>query len=174
MKNSQVKPNVIHYRLDKSFGPAGSTAGFFLLIVGAITIFESFSGAVLILMGSFMGFSSSGSTVDLANFRIRFSNDLFGFWRVGKWKYVSRKMKIGLSDAHMVYRVYSMSNRSVDMSSNDFRVYLYNEDGRKGMAICRFKKLEEAKEELAKLSDLLGLQVREGKHDSSKGIVEIK
>jgi hypothetical protein len=60
------------------------------------------------------------------------------------------------------------------MSSNDFRVYLYNEDGRKGMAICRFKKLEEAKEELAKLSDLLGLQVREGKHDSSKGIVEIK
>jgi hypothetical protein len=174
MKNSQVKPNVIHYRLDKSFGPAGSTAGFFLLIVGAITIFESFSGAILILMGSFMAFSSSGSTVDLDNFRIRFTNDLFGIWRIGKWQYVSRKMRIGLSDAHMVYRVYSMSNRSVDVTSNDFRVYLYNEDGRKGMAICRFKKLEEAKEELAKLSDLLGLQIREGKHDESKGIVEIK
>ena len=125
-------------------------------------------------VGSFMAFSASGCTVDFDNFRIRFTNDLFGFWRIGKWKYVSRKMMIGLSDAHIVYRVYSMSNRSVDVSSNDFRVYLYNEDGRKGMAICRFKKLEKAKEELARLSDLLGLQIREGKHDDSKGTVEIQ
>lgn len=172
MKN--IDNNLVHYILDKSFGPAGSAAGYFLIAVGVFTIFESFSGAILMVMGSFMAFSASGCTVDFKNFRIRFSNDLFGFWRIGKWKYVSAKMRIGISDARVIYRVYSMSNRSVDLSNADFRVYLYNEDGRKGMAICRFKNLEEAKEELARLSDLLGLQIREGKHDDKKGIVEIK
>lgn len=174
MNNPKAKPNIIHYKLDKSFGPAGAAAGFFLITIGIITIFESFSGAILMVLGSFMAFSTSGSTVDFDNFRIRFTNNLFGIFRVGDWKYVSPQMKIGLSDAHMVYRVYSMSNRSVDVSSDDFRIFLYGVENRKGMAICRFKKKEEALEELSRLSDLLGLQVREGKYDKPTGQIEIK
>lgn len=173
MENKKKKPNTSYYRLDKSFGPPGAAAGFFLLTIGVITIFKSFSGAILIVLGSFMAFSSSGCTVDFDNFRIRFSNDLFGFIRVGGWRYVSPKMSVGIAEDHRVYRVYSLSNRSVGASTDDFRVSLYINNERKGMAICRFKKLEDALEELPRLSDLLGLPIREGKYNNTTGRTQI-
>jgi hypothetical protein len=153
----------IHYSLDKVFGPAGSVTGIFLILVGVATIHLSFSGAILIGLGSFMAFTTTGTSVDIENFRIRFSNNLFGFIKVGKWRYVSPKMKLGISNAKMTYRVYSMSNRSIDVSNTDVRVYLFNEDGRKINAVCRYKKVETAQEELARLSDILGLEIRNEK-----------
>jgi len=175
MEPQNKKDHIVNYKLDKSFGPAGAAAGFFLMAVGVITIFESFSGAVLIILGSFMAFSSSGCTIDFDRFRIRFTNNLFGLFRVGKWLYVSPRMKVGLSDTHMVYRVRSLSNRSVDVSTDDFRVFLYQDNGRRGEAICRFKTRERALEELARISDLLGLQVREGRHNQPpKGQINIR
>ncbi|ASB48210.1 hypothetical protein [Alkalitalea saponilacus] len=151
----------LHYNLDKSFGPAGAVAGYFLIAVGVATIYQSFSGAILIVLGSFMAFSNTGASIDIDNFKIRFSNNLFGFIRLGNWQYVSPKMKIGLSNTKLVYRVYSMSNRSIEVKNSDFRIFLYNEDNKKGQAICRFKEKEDAEEELIKLSDLLGLEVKE-------------
>ncbi|MDG5799829.1 hypothetical protein QA597_05575 [Marinilabiliaceae bacterium ANBcel2] len=154
---------ILNYTLDKSFGPAGSVVGYFIILVGVSTVHLSFSGVVLMLIGSFMAFSTTGSVIDVDNFKIRFTNNLFGFIKIGGWRYVHPKMMIGLSDSKMTYRVYSMSNRSVDMGYSDYRIYLYNSDGRRGNAICRFKKLKDAEDELATLSDLLGLQIRETK-----------
>ncbi|WP_026474963.1 hypothetical protein [Alkaliflexus imshenetskii] len=151
---------ILNYTLDKSFGPAGSIVGYFLMAVGISTIHLSLSGLVLIMLGCFMAFSASGCSIDVENFKIRFSNNLFGFIKIGTWHYVHPRMKLGLSNSKMTYRVYSMSNRSVDMKSSDFRVYIYEESGRKGNAVCRFKKREEAEAELARLSDLLGLEIR--------------
>ncbi len=165
---------MVYYRLDKGFGPAGSTTGYFLLFVGIISVFQSLSGLILIALGSFTAFSTTGCTVDFKNYRIKFSNDYFGFLRVGKWQYISRNMMVGLSDAKMVYRVYSLSNRSVDATYGDFRVYLYDLYGRKINPICKFKSKERALEEITKLSDLLGLQIKGTKHFSDHYNGEIK
>lgn len=175
MDPHQKKENIVHYKLDKSFGPAGSVAGFFLLAVGVFTVHNSWPGAVLIVFGSFVAFSSSGCTIDFDNFRIRFTNNLFGLFKVGKWMYVSPNMKVGLSDAHLVYQVRSMSNRSMAVTTDDFRVFLFKGNERKGQAICRFKSRERALEELGRISDLLGLQIREGRHDKPpKGQINLR
>lgn len=154
---------IINYRLDKSFGPAGGVVGIFLMMVGVFTIHLSVSGLVLILLGSFMAFSASGCAIDTEHFRIKFYNNLWGIWKVGKWEYVHRKKQLRLAHARMAYRVYSMSNRSVDVSDPDWRIYMHDGNSRQGQAICKFKKREEAEEELAKISDLLNLSIRNEK-----------
>lgn len=174
MEKLKTGSDKVHYRLDPSMGPSGATAGYVFLVIGLFTVWDSYSGAILIILGSFMAFSFSECTVDFNNYRIRFSNNLFGFIRVGKWVYVSHNMMVGLSDAHMVYRVYSLSNRSIDVSNNELRIYLFNEEGRRVMTICRFKKIDQALVELARLSDLLGLQIKEGKYDKPVGQIKIE
>lgn len=149
---------IIHYTIDKSFGPAGSFAGYFLMLIGIFTIHLSLSGLVLIILGSLMAFSTSGCSVDPGNFKLRFTNNLFGFIKIGTWQYAHPRMKLGLIHANVVHRVYSMSNRFIDLKNRDFRVMLYEASGRKVAVICRFKKREDAETELAHLSDLLGLE----------------
>jgi hypothetical protein len=161
--NHTEEQALIHYKLDKSFGPAGGTVGIFLMVVGAFTIHLSISGLVLLLLGSFMAFSGSGSAVDTAHFRIKFYNNLWGLLKVGKWEYVHPKMQLRLTHARMAYRVYSMSNRSVDVSEPDWRIFIHDGNSRKGQAICKFKTREKAEEELAKLSDVLNLSIRNEK-----------
>ncbi len=162
-KAKASEPAIINYKLDKSFGPAGGTVGIFLMLVGAFTIHLSISGLVLILLGSFMAFSGSGCAIDTEHFRIKFYNNLWGILKIGKWAYVHPKMQLRLSHARMAYRVYSMSNQSMDVSEPDWRVYIHDGNNRKGQAICRFKTRQEAEEELAKLSDVLNLSIRNEK-----------
>ncbi|WP_062123895.1 hypothetical protein [Geofilum rubicundum] len=162
-KAPQPEPKVIHYRLDKSFGPSGGVVGSFLMIVGVFTIHLSISGWILLLLGSFMAFSAAGCAIDTEHFRIKFYNNLWGIWKVGKWKYVHRKMQLRLTHARMAYRVYSMSNRSVDVSEPDWRIFIHDGNSRQGQAICKFKNREAAEEELAKLSDWLNLSIRHEK-----------
>ena len=73
-----------NYRLDKSFGPTGVIAGIILLIVGIILTPFQASGLFLILIGSFVGLSSTSTIVDYEKKRIKFSNNLFGIFSVGK------------------------------------------------------------------------------------------
>jgi hypothetical protein len=56
-----------------------------------------------------------------------------------------------------------MSNRSVDVSEPDWRIFIHDGDSRTGQAICKFKTRKEAEEELAKLSDILNLSIRNEK-----------
>lgn len=155
---------LLTYVTDKSFGPSGGFAGYFLMLVGLATVFLSVSGAVLLLMGSFMGFSTSGCSVDVDHFRIRFTNNLWGFIKVGKWQYVHRKMQLGLSHARMAYQVHSLSNRTISVTDPDWRVNIYDgEKSRKGKTICKYKNREDAEVELARLSELLNLTIRNEK-----------
>lgn len=162
-KAHKTEQGIINYKLDKNFGPAGGTVGIFLMLVGAFTIHLSLSGLVLLLLGSFMAFSVTGSSVDPKHFKIRFYNNLWGIWKIGKWEYVHSKMQLRLAHARMAYRVYSMSNQSMDVSEPDWRVYIHDGNSRHGQAICKFKKREEAEEELALLSDILNLSIRNEK-----------
>ena len=155
---------LLTYVTDKSFGPSGGFAGYFLMGVGVFTIFLSISGAVLLLLGSFMAFSASGCSVDVDHFRIRFTNNLWGFIKVGKWQYVHRKMQLGLSHARMAYQVHSLSNRTISVTDPDWRVNIYDgEKSRKGKTICKFKNRDDAEEALARLSELLDLSIRNEK-----------
>jgi len=146
-------------KLDKSFGPAGTSAGIFMFIAGIVVTFYSFTGLILVLIGAFVGFTSTSTMIDNDKKRIKFSNNLFGFIKTGQWIDIKPEMKLGLKKSNRVYRAYSRSNRTLDIDSKDIRLILYGADYKQIMPIKKFDSLDIAKVELKKSGNQLGLSL---------------
>lgn len=144
-------------KLDKSFGPVGTSAGIFMLIVGIVVTFYSFTGLILVFIGAFVGFTSTSTMIDNDKKRIKFSNNLFGFIKTGQWIDIKPEMKLGLKKSNRVYRAYSRSNRTLDIDSKDIRLILYGADNKQIMPIKKFDSFDIAKVELKKSGNQLGL-----------------
>lgn len=146
-------------KLDKSFGPAGTSAGIFMFIAGIVVTFYSFTGLILVFIGAFVAFTSTSTMIDNDKKRIKFSNNLFGFIKTGQWVDIKPEMKLGLKKSNRVYRAYSRSNRILDIDSKDIRLILYGSDNKQIMPIKKFDSLDIAKVELKKLGNQLGLSL---------------
>lgn len=146
-----------NYRLDKSFGPTGVIAGIILLIVGIILTPFHLSGLFLILIGSFVGLSSTSTIVDYEKKRMKFSNNLFEIFSIGKWVAVENNMKIGIKKSKKTWRSYSRSNRTLDITNNDFRIILYDSEDRQVMPIRKADTMDLAKKEMEEIAEKLGL-----------------
>ncbi len=144
--------------LDKSFGPVGSSAGIFLFAAGIFTTYISFYGLLLILIGGFLGFTSSCCTIDFERKRIKFSDNLFGFIKTGKWIVIDPGMKLGINESNIQWRAYSRGNRSIEIDDNDFRLILFDAEGYAIMPVQKADTLESAR---AKLEILIAkLQIK--------------
>ena len=135
---------IIKNKLDKSFGPAGTTAGLVLFFIGIITVFSSGFGIILVLAGAFIGFSSTSAIIDTGKQRIKFSNNIFGIIPFGKWISTNPEMKIGIKESNIVWTVYSRSNRSVDAGISDFRLILFDASDKEIMPLLKTDSLESA------------------------------
>ncbi|NMD01325.1 MAG: hypothetical protein GYA62_16610 [Bacteroidales bacterium] len=111
------------YKLDKIFGPVSTSSGIFLIISGLIATYFSFIGLVLILIGFFLGFSNTGTTINIEKKRIRFNNNIFGVIPIGKWVKIQDDMKIGIVKSNKKWRTYSRSNRIIDTQISDYRIF---------------------------------------------------
>lgn len=150
---------ITNNKLDKSFGPAGSFAGLTLFIAGAILSFSSLSGLALLVIGAFVGFSSSSTLVDQDKKRIKFSNNLFGIIRIGQWINVEPGMKIGIKRHDSTWRTYSRSNRTLDTTSRDYRIMVYDSKNKEIMPLTKTDSSESAIAEAETISKQLGLSV---------------
>ncbi|NOU19481.1 MAG: hypothetical protein HOO91_18150 [Bacteroidales bacterium] len=148
-------------KLDKSFGPIGMVAGITIFVTGIILVFFSLSGLFLIILGAFVGFSSTSTLIDFDKKRIKFSNNLFGIISVGKWLEISTDMKIGIKKSNKTWRTYSQGSRSLDISNQDFRIILYDSANKQIMPVKKSETLDSAKIEIEKLSKQLGLGIIE-------------
>lgn len=146
-------------KLDKPFGPAGTSAGIFMFIAGIVVTFYSFTGLILVFIGAFVGFTSTSTMIDNDKKRIKFSNNLFGFIKTGQWIDIKPEMKLGLKKSNRVYRAYSRSNRTLDIDSKDIRLILYDSDNKQIMPIKKFDSPDIAKVELKKSGNQLGLSL---------------
>jgi hypothetical protein len=146
-------------KLDKSFGPVGTSAGIFLFIAGLITTYFSLPGLVLVVIGAFVGFTGSSTLTDFEKRRLKFSNNLFGFIPTGRWTYINADMKIGIKKSNKLWRAYSRSNRTLDIPFNDYRIILFDRNGKEIMPIKKYSKLDSAKSDLDKISKQLELCV---------------
>ncbi len=144
-------------KLDKSFGPVGTIAGITIFIVGVALIFLSLSGLFLIIIGAFVGFSSTSTLIDFDNKRVRFCNNLFGAIKVGKWLPVEPNMNIDIRQSNRTWRAYSRGSRSVDISEKNFMIILFDINGKQIIPLMKTISLESAKDELDKLSKQLSL-----------------
>jgi hypothetical protein len=143
---------VTRNRLDKAFGPVGTSAGIFLFIAGLIITSFSLTGLILVLIGAFVGFTSTSALVDFYKRRIKFSNNIFGILPIGRWITIQKDMKIGIKKSNKIWRAYSRSNRTLDIANNDYRLILYNSSGREIMTIQKSDNLDSAKIDLDKIS----------------------
>ncbi|MHC1703989.1 MAG: hypothetical protein AB9846_08775 [Tenuifilaceae bacterium] len=150
---------IITNKLDSSFGPVGSTAGVFMFFAGIAVLYYSFFGVIIACVGAFIGFSSSCTSIDTEKKRIRFSNNIFGFIKTGKWIEIEPTMKIGIKKSSRAWRAYSRGNESLDIVSKDFRIFLFDSNNKMIMPIKKVDSNDSAKADLEILSKQLGLGV---------------
>jgi hypothetical protein len=139
---------ITHNKLDKSFGTVGSSAGVLVFIAGLILTCFYLSALILVLTGAFIGFTTSGAMIDYERKRVKFSNNLFGLFRIGKWMPIEPSMKLGIRESNQTYRSYSRGNRALDVNQHDFRLVLYDSANKEIMPIKKMDSLDAAKTEL--------------------------
>ncbi len=114
------------HTFERSFGPVASFSGYLILAAGIGLLYYSCMGLILIGIGAFVGFTNSSSTIDFDNKRVRFTNNIFGFIRVGDWLSVSNDMFIGIKKENVTWRTYSRGNIALDISKKITTICLFN------------------------------------------------
>lgn len=150
---------IIKNKLDTTFGPFGSSTGFFLFIGGIITTYYALVGIVIAIIGAFISFTTTSTLIDTEKKRIKFSNNLFGFIRVGRWIEIKPGMRIGLKKSHKGYRAYIRGAQPIGIHNKDFRIFLYGSDNKLIMPIKKFDSYESSKIELKNLNTILGIEI---------------
>jgi hypothetical protein len=146
-------------RFEKSFGPVGTTAGAIVFAAGLILSFTHLSGLILILIGAFVGFSNTSVQIDDENKRVKYSNNLFGCIRTGKWLRIDPAMILGMKETNVIWRSYSSGNRTLDISKPEHLIILYSSDNKEIMSIKKTKSREDAVVELERLKKRLDLRL---------------
>ena len=144
-------------KLDKSFGTVGTSAGVFLFIAGIIITCFYISGLILVFIGAFVGFTSTSTLIDYDKKRIKFSNNLLGIIKIGKWTTIEPDMKIGIKKSDVIWRAYGTSNQALDVINKDFRLILFDSDNKEIMPIKKMGTLDDAKIEIEIECKRLGL-----------------
>jgi hypothetical protein len=150
---------IIKNKLDITFGPFGSSTGLFLTIGGLIATYFSIFGCLIAIIGAFAAFTSTSTSIDTDNRKIKYSDNLFGIIPIGKWIDIKPDMKLGLKRSHRGFVGYIRGNQPVDIHNNDIRVILYDSSDKMIMPVKKSDSVETSRNDLHNLSTLLELQI---------------
>ena len=149
---------IIKNKFEKTFGPFGTSTGFFMMLLGIVATYFSFFGIFIALIGAFACFTSTSTFIDTDKKRIKHSDNLFGIIPVGKWIDIKPDMKLGLKKYHRGFVGYIRGNQPVDIHNNDIRIFLYDSNNKMIMPVKKFDSYETSRNDLNALSTLLELQ----------------
>jgi hypothetical protein len=150
---------IIKNKLDKVFGPFGSSTGFFMFFGGIIATYFSPIGLVIVLIGGFVSFTTTSTFIDTQNKRVKYSNNFFGFIPVGKWINIYPEMKLGLKKSHHGYRAYIRGTQPVDIHNNDIRIFLYSSDNKQLIPLKKFSSYKTSAAGIKELGSILELNI---------------
>ncbi len=150
---------IIKNKLNKTFGPFGSSTGFFMVLWGIIATYYSLIGLVIALIGAFVSFTSESTFIDTDNKRIKFSNNLFGIIPSGTWIDIMPDMKIGVKKSRRGYLAYIMGTRPIGIHIKDFKIILYSSDNKQIMPIKNLGSYKTMQSELNELNTILNLEI---------------
>ena len=148
---------IANNRLDTAFGPVGTSSGIFLFVAGLILTCFYFSGLILVVVGAFVGFTYESTLVDDDKKRVKFSNNLFGIIKTGKWIRIEPSMKIGIKELSITWQTHSRGDRTLNITNKDFRLILYDSENKEIMPLKKTSSLDSAKVEIETLGNQLGL-----------------
>jgi len=149
---------IIKNKLDKTFGPFGSSTGFFLIPGGIAATWFSIFGLVLVILGAFIAFTSSGVQIDTEEKKVRFCDNLFGIFPAGKWIDIRPDMKLGLKKSHKGYVGYIRGTQPVGIHYNDVRIFLYDSSGKPLIPLKKSGSAESLRKDAEEYCSILGLQ----------------
>ena len=145
------------YTFEKAFGPVTPFSGYIIFVVGLVATYSSYIGIFFVLLGAFIGFTNSCTTIDFTNRKARFSNHIFGIIKLGKWLDIDDNMSVGLKKSNKTYRTYSRSNRIHDISVKQVKIYLFDSNGNSIMPLKNVDTINSSDKEIVDLSKKLGL-----------------
>ncbi|MDD4148458.1 MAG: hypothetical protein PHE33_00350 [Bacteroidales bacterium] len=148
---------VINNKLDKTFGPIGSFAGVVILLLGIYSCFYSWIGVTTVIVGCFLAFTNTSTQIDFANKRTKFTNNLFGIFKVGYWTEIKPEMRLEVTKTTRSKLAFSQVDDSQTQSVKDFRIMLLNEKNIPIMALKKFDKIDDAKVELIQFAEKLNI-----------------
>jgi len=144
-------------KLDRTFGPFGTSTGLFMTLGGIVMLYFSLSGIFVILIGTFVGLTSTSTIIDWDNRKIKYSNNFFGIFKTGPWINIESGMKLGIKRSNKGWNAYSRSNIPLSLSFSDFRIILYDSKNKQIMPVMKTKTLDAARVELEILNEKLDL-----------------
>lgn len=147
-------------KLGSFFGPIGAFAGIIVFIAGFISIYFSLIiGAILIIIGAFVGFSYTSVILDFDKKKFKSSNILFGFVPIGKWIQINKDLKVGFKLNKITFRTFSMSNRTSEFEQNEYRIILYDNNNKEVAEIKKSKNQKIAEIEVENISRKFNLEI---------------
>jgi hypothetical protein len=149
---------MIENRFGLTFGPFGSSTGFFLILGGIAATWFSVYGLIIVFAGLFALFTDTSTKIDIDGKKIRHSDNLFGLIPIGKWISISPGMKLGIKKTHRGFIGYTRGS-AMGIHEHDIRIILYGSDNKPIMPLKSFSSIEAAREELGNFSQQLGIPI---------------
>jgi len=145
------------YKLEKFFGPVGSSAGLFLFFAGLIISCFSFAGIVVVLLGAFMGFTYTCAIVDFDKKRAKHALHLLGILPIGNWISIDKDMRLGFKKDKKVWRTFSRSNRSFDTNESFYMLFICDSLGKEILPLMKVESIDSAMKEIDEIGKRLGI-----------------
>ncbi len=139
---------IINYKLGKIFGPSMVFAGYILMVFGILTLYFTLSSIGLVIIGTLIAFTSSGTRVETEKRQYKRYLLLAGVLLIGKNQSFENDDVIEVKKYKGTHRTYSMSNRQSTVEINDYRLYLIKRDPRRKIWVASFDTEEEAFKEI--------------------------
>ncbi len=149
---------MIHNKLDKLFGQAGSIFGWIIMLVGIYSGILPLS-ILLVLIGSFMAFSYSGIYLDQDEEKYKFYYAYFGIFKSGSWRSLKNIDRVAGISSIILRDSYIPKQKETKLKMDDCFVVLFLKNHNRKIPFKRCKDLLEAKLEAQKLGQLLNLNV---------------
>ena len=135
----------------KFFGPVQVFMGYIFIVLGLCCVIYSPATLLLLIPGTFMAFTYSGTMIDTENKKIMPYTTLFGIIRTGKWIEVSLFSGFKIIKSNRRYTSYSRSNIRLDMNVSDICLLLVNNKGTKKVVLNRYNNFEDARRDMDEL-----------------------
>ena len=125
---------MIHNKLDKLFGQAGSVLGW-LIMLGGFLISTTIVAVIVVIIGLFMALSYSAIRIDTENKRYNFYYSFFGLINIGKWKSINDIDGIAGISPIVNRTSYLPENRNVQLKTDNCFVVLFKNNPKKRIIV---------------------------------------
>jgi hypothetical protein len=149
---------MIHNKLDKLFGQAGSILGWIIMLGGIYLSILPLS-ILFVLIGSFMAFSYSGIYLDQEDEKYKFYYAYFGIFKSGSWRSLKNIDRVAGISSIFLRDSYIPEQKETNLKKDDCFVVLFLKNRNKKIPFKRCKDLLEAKLEAQKIGQQFNLNV---------------